>query len=109
MDTSLRTPDTDVTPATPGEHLLFDLGTPRPAPPPPVAGGGTPRLRYANREQAEMRVCSLDELLPPDHEVRPVWAYVAGLDLSAVLAKIKAVEGGAGANATDPRILFSLW
>ena len=104
MDT---TPNTDVTPATGGESLLFDLGAPLPEPEP--AGRGTPRLRYAKREQAEMRVCSLDELLPPDHEVRQIWAYVAGLDLSAVLAKIKAVEGGAGAKATDPRILFSLW
>src|SRR5437667_7642407 len=108
MDTTLSAPDTDVTPGTPSENLLFDLGAPLPAPQ-PAAGGGTPRLRYANREQAEMRVCSLDELLPADHEARQVWAYVAGLDLSAVLAKIKAVEGGAGANATDPRILFSLW
>ena len=113
MDTNLRTPGpgdvAEAILATPAENLLFDLGAPLPAPPPPAAGGGTPRLRYANREQAEMRVCSLDELLPADQEVRQVWAYVAGLDLSAVLAKIKAVEGGAGANATDPRILFSLW
>jgi transposase len=31
------------------------------------------------------------------------------MDPSEVRAKIKAVEGGAGASATDPRILFSLW
>lgn len=112
MDTNLRTPGPanaaeDIL-ATPGENLLFDLGAPLAATP-PTLGGGTPRLRYANREQAEMRVCSLDELLPADHEVRQVWAYVAGLDLSEVLAKIKAVVGKAGANASDPRILFSLW
>lgn len=107
MDTT-SAPDTDVTPATAGENLLFDLGGPLPMAP-AAAGGGTPRLRYANREQAAIRICALDELLPPEHEARQIWAYVAGLDLSAVLAKIKAVEGGAGANATDPRILFSLW
>ena len=91
--------------ATPGDIRLFDLGEPV-ATPEPAAGGATPRLRYANREQAEMRFCALDELIAVDHEVRQVWAYVAGLDLSEVLAKIKAVEGGAGASATDPRILF---
>jgi transposase len=107
MDTNLITPDA-VAGAAPAENLLFDLGEPL-ATPPPSAAGGTPRLRCANREQAEMRFCSLDELIAADHEVRQVWAYVAGLDLSAVLAKIKAVEGGAGASATDPRILFSLW
>jgi len=107
MDTNLLTPD-DVAGNAPAEHMLFDLGEPI-ATAQPAAGGGTPRLRFANREQVEMRLCSLDELIPADHEVRQVWAYVAGLDLSEVLAKIKAVEGGAGASATDPRILFSLW
>jgi transposase len=92
----------------PVENVLFDLGEPM-APPESAASGGTPRLRYANREQAEMRFCALDSLIAADHEVRQVWAYVAGLDLSEVLAKIKAVEDGAGASATDPRILFSLW
>ena len=106
MDTHLPTPDELGGPAQP-EGVLFDLGGPLPAPRP--AAGGTPRLRHANREQAEMRCCSLDQLVDPDHEVRQVWAYVDGLDLSAVLAGIRAVEGGPGASATDPRILFALW
>jgi transposase len=38
-----------------------------------------------------------------------VWAYVAGLDLSALLARVKAVEGKAGQPTIDPRILLSLW
>ena len=108
MNTIQIIPDAPIAAVTAGEAMLFDLGEPRPASQ-PASGGGTPRLRYANREQAEMRVCSLDGLLPADHEVRQVWAYVAGLDLSEVLAKIKAVEGKAGASATDPRILFTLW
>jgi transposase len=107
MDTNLFTPD-DVASRAPVEAMLFDLGEPLPTPQ-PTAGGGTPRLRYANREQGELRFCALDELIAVDHEVRQVWAYVAGLDLSEVLGKIKAVEGGAGASSTDPRILFSLW
>jgi transposase/IS5 family transposase len=86
---------------------LFDLG--EPLPPPVASSGGSPRLRYANRGQAEMRVCALDQLVPEEHPVRIVWAYVAGLDLSRLLAKIKAVSGSAGASATDPRILLSLW
>ena len=108
MDTQLLTTAADVAEAAPAENLLFDLGEPLPLPPPP-AGRGTPRLRYAQRDQAEMRFCSLDELIPADHEVRQVWDYVVGLDLSPLLAQIKAVQGSAGAAATDPRILFSLW
>lgn len=52
---------------------------------------------------------SLDQLLPPDHEARTVWAYVDGLDLSLLLARIKAVEGNPGQPTIDPRILLSLW
>src|SRR6266699_3497397 len=91
----------------PAANLLFELG--EPLPPPVAAAGGSPRLRFANRGQMEMRLCALDTLIAEDHPVRTVWAYVAGLDLSDLLAKIKAVEGGAGASATDPRILLALW
>jgi transposase len=38
-----------------------------------------------------------------------VWAFVEGLDLSALYRGINAVEGGAGRPATDPRILLALW
>jgi transposase/IS5 family transposase len=88
-------------------NVLFDLG--EPLPPPVAPAGGSPRLRFANRGQAEMRVCAVDTLIPEDHPVRTVWAYVEGLDLSDLLAKIKAVAGVAGASATDPRILLTLW
>jgi transposase len=70
---------------------------------------GTPRLRYANRSQMEMRMGALDHLLPEDHEARTVWAYVEGLDLTPLLQRIKAVAHVPGAAATDPRILIALW
>jgi transposase len=88
-------------------NLLFDLGGAAPEARPAVSG--PPRLRYANRQQAEMRVCALDALIPEDHPVRLVWAYVEKLELGELLAKIRAVEGAAGASATDPRILLTLW
>lgn len=89
-----------------GQNELFDLGTTVAA---TGRSGRPPRLRYANREQATLRVCALDDLIPEDHQVRIVWSYVAGLDLSPLLAKIQATEAHAGAPATDPRILMSLW
>ncbi|MBV9119485.1 MAG: IS1182 family transposase [Chloroflexi bacterium] len=66
-------------------------------------------MRYANREQPRFRTCSLDALVPEDHPVRTVWAYVEGLDLSPLLKQIRAVNGAAGAPAADPRILVALW
>jgi transposase len=68
-----------------------------------------PRLRLPQRHQMKIDERSLDQLLPPDHEARTVWAYVEGLDLSLLLARIKAVEGNPGQPTIDPRILLSLW
>lgn len=106
MDTNTSTLD-QAAGTGPAAHVLFDLG--EPLPPPLPSAGGSPRLRYANRQQAEIRICALDCLIPEEHPVRTVWAYVDQLDLSELLGKIKAVAGGAGASATDPRILLTLW
>jgi transposase len=38
-----------------------------------------------------------------------VWNIVEGLDLSSLYQQIDAVEGVAGRNASDPRVLFALW
>jgi transposase len=70
---------------------------------------GKPRLRVPIREQMEMQWASLDQLLEPDHTVRIVWAAVCKLDLSSWLDDIKAVERHVGRDATDPRLLLSLW
>jgi len=38
-----------------------------------------------------------------------VWEYVEGLDLSALYAPIRSVQGTAGRDAADPKILLALW
>lgn len=76
---------------------------------PARAGGGAPRLRFAERSQVDWRPRSLDELVPEGHRVRLVWDFVDGLDLSALHATIKAVEGRPGHPPPDPRILMALW
>jgi transposase len=70
---------------------------------------GPKRLRSAVRNQVEFQQCSLDELLPEDHEARLAWAYVCGLDLAELRARIQSVEGGPGQAPADPRILLALW
>ena len=52
---------------------------------------------------------SLDQRVDADHPVRTVWAFVERLDLAPLLDRIKAVRGGAGRNANDPRVLLALW
>ena len=70
---------------------------------------GLARVKRAHRSQVEWRPMALDELLPADHRARVVWRYVDSLDLSALYAKIQAVEGQAGRDAVDPKILMTLW
>ena len=70
---------------------------------------GPKRLRHAVRNQIEFQECSLDELLPQEHEARIVWEYVCRLDLSPLYQRIQAVEAGPGQAPADPRILVALW
>lgn len=67
------------------------------------------RVKRPERRQIEWRSASLDQLIPADHRVRSVWAYVEGLDLRPLYQDIKAVEGGVGRDAVDPQILMALW
>lgn len=67
------------------------------------------RVSRPERQQVEMRFAALDQLVPADHRVRLVWAYVEAIDLRRLYAPIRAVEGGAGRDAVDPKILVALW
>lgn len=67
------------------------------------------RVKRPERRQIEWRPVALDQLLPSDHQARSVWAYVDSLDLSPLYEKIQAVEGKAGRDAVDPKILMALW
>jgi transposase len=97
MSESLFQPDADCVDELPTSPQP-DLG-----PPPP------PRLRRPDRQQMTMRPCSLDELIPQDHDVRIIWTVVLAWDLSAFLATIRARGEEAGRAATDPRLLIALW
>ncbi len=86
---------------------LFPLPEETPAPAQPATG--QPRVMRANRQQVEMRLASLDDLLPEDHRARLVWEMVQAYDLRAFEARIQAVEGEAGRPAIDPRLLVAVW
>lgn len=75
----------------------------------PNESQGLPRLQTADRSQLEFCVMDLEALVPEDHTVRSVWAYVEGLDLSPWYGTIRAVEGHVGRAPIDPKILLALW
>jgi transposase len=70
---------------------------------------GAARVKRPERSQVVWRAMELDRLLPPDHRARIVWRFVEQQDLSSLYSRIKAVEGGVGRDAVDPRILLALW
>jgi transposase len=67
------------------------------------------RLRTAERRQMAWVAECLDDLVSEGHRVRLVMAVVEKLDVSRFCEPIKAREGRAGRDATDPRLLVALW
>jgi len=67
------------------------------------------RLRVPERRQIAMVVQCADDLVAAQHPVRMVMAVVETLDVSRFCESIKAREGVAGREATDPRLLVGLW
>jgi len=51
------------------------------------AAGRKVRTQRPERFQIQWRDVSLDQLIPDDHRVRAVWAFVESLDLKPVNAK----------------------
>jgi transposase len=70
---------------------------------------GRPRMQRPDRHQVAIRMLALDALLGEDHQARLVWQYVDGLDMTPLYDLIRAVEGRAGRNPIDPKILMALW
>ena len=72
-------------------------------------GKGKVRLRTPERLQYSMLPQCLDDLVSKDHSVRTVMSVVEKLDVSGFCHPIKAREGVAGRDATDPHLLVALW
>ena len=90
------------------QETLIDVGAPTAAPAAP-----SPRVdalvQRPQRHQTEMAVFTLDDRVPADHPVRAIEAVIAGLDLTALEARIRANAQDGGRPAIDPRILLTLW
>ncbi len=69
----------------------------------------TARLRKPQRMQVELVPRCIEDLIPPAHPVRRVEKVVEQLDLTSFYEPIKARVGVEGRDATDPKLLVSLW
>jgi transposase len=70
---------------------------------------GAVRLRKPERRQVAMVMQCADDLVRALHPVRTVMAVVEKLDVRGFCEPIRAREGIAGRDATDPRLLVGLW
>lgn len=70
---------------------------------------GAPRVLTPERNQVEMVMRDLESTLPAEHVARVIWDFAQGLDLGALYAEIKSVEGHAGRPSSDPRVYLALW
>src|SRR6201998_3288498 len=67
------------------------------------------RLRKAERLQLSMEPHCIDDLVGGLHRVRTVMAVVEKLEGGGCCERIRARDGHAGRDATDPRLLVGLW
>jgi len=70
---------------------------------------GAVRLRRPERRQLAWVAQCPDDLVSAQHPVRRIAAVVERLDVSAFCQPLKAREGVAGRDATDPQLLVGLW
>lgn len=73
------------------------------------AGTGRQRFKKGERHQVEFFEGTLDELVPQNHPVRSIDAWVDAQDLSELTKRFRAVEGEAGATPFHPGVLLKLW
>jgi transposase len=74
----------------------------------PSAQQQPPRVCRPDRLQMHLRPCSLEELIPQQHQVRTLWNVVEQLDLSGFYASLQCRGSSAGRPATDPQLLVAL-
>jgi transposase len=84
-------------------------GTAGPASPAAAQNRGPVRLRRPERGQMAWVAQCADDRVSPTHPVRRIWEVVRHLDVSGFCTTIKAREGVAGRDTTDPQLLVALW
>ena len=88
------------------EERRAEPSAPLPSAPP---GERKVRLKAVDRQQICLRVVDAERLIEEDHPARAIWDLLKQVDLSRFSAGIRAVEGRAGRDAGDPRVLIALW
>ncbi len=87
----------------------LELGATSSSPLPKSEATARPRVKPVDRSQMMFQMVDVERLIEEDHPARAIWGLVGQLDLGPFYAPIEAVEGVAGREPWDPRLLVSLW
>ncbi len=71
--------------------------------------GSKPRFEPVNRQQIVLEPVDVEQLIGADHPARNVWTLLGRMDLNGFHSEVKAVEGHAGRNMWEPRLLIAIW
>jgi transposase len=74
-----------------------------------VTDDASPRYEPINRQQVVLEPLDIEQLIPQDHPARDVWSILGRVDLSRFCGPVKSVEGHAGRNVWEPRLLIAIW
>ncbi len=68
-----------------------------------------PRFEPIDRQQVVLEALDIERLIPAGHAARSIWELLGRLDLSRFAEDVKSVEGHAGRNLWEPRLLIAIW
>lgn len=68
-----------------------------------------PRFEPIDRQQVVLEPLDIEQLIPEDHAARSIWELLGRLDLSGFIGDVKSLEGHAGRNIWEPRLLIAMW
>lgn len=67
------------------------------------------RVKQVDRDQVKLKVLRIEEVIGRSHPARAIWEFVGRQNLESFYQGIKAVEGTAGREAWDPKVMITLW
>jgi len=67
------------------------------------------RYEPIDRQQVVLEALDVEALIASEHPARNLWELLGRMDLSRFAIGLKSVEGHAGRNAWEPRLLIALW
>ncbi len=74
-----------------------------------MTNDASPRYEPIDRQQVVLEPLDVEQLIPEEHPARNVWTILGRLDLSRFSGPVKSVEGHAGRNLWEPRLLIAMW